>query len=104
MHDAHACYSCVSVFAWLKRGGVDPVCDALSLTAEVCANPNFAQLYYWADVVTCRKFEGHEMLWSFTEETYDAMHLVQAVAIGNLEGDTLKMYGSKIIHKPLQIL
>ena len=51
-----------------------PVCDALSLSPEVCADPDFAEIQDWADVVTCREFEGHEMPWNFTKETYHLMH------------------------------
>ena len=52
----------------------DPVCDALSLPSLVCADADFGKIQDWTDVVTCREFEGHEMPWSFTEETYHLMH------------------------------
>ena len=48
-----------------------PVQAALVLSDEVMAEADFATLKEYADILTVKKFEGHEMTpWLFTEQTW----------------------------------
>ena len=53
------------------------------------ADSDVYQSHYYADVVTCKEFEGLEMPWTFTEETWSEMHLLQAIILGCIDGKTL---------------
>ena len=64
-----------------------PVQAALGLSDEVMAEADFADLQEYADILTCKQFEGHEMTpWLFTEETWFQMHQLQAVRLAVVDG------------------
>ena len=52
----------------------DDLGNALNLTEKQISEANFMNMQDYADVLTCREFEGHQMPWTFTEETYKALH------------------------------
>ena len=51
----------------------DPIGVALELPAEVIENANFIDLESYYDIISCKRFEGQPMEWTFTGETW---HLV----------------------------
>ena len=51
----------------------DPIGVALELPAEVIESANFIDLESYYDIISCKRFEGQPMEWTFTGETW---HLV----------------------------
>lgn len=81
----------------LKR----PTQAALDLSEEMTAQAEFLDMYYYADVVTCKHFQGHHMNLAFTEEEWWLMQKVQAIKIGLNLGELDVIYLSKVVQRPL---
>ena len=59
----------------------------------------------YADVITCKQFEGLSMEpWLFNEELWQDMNMLQAIYLGSLKSDIIKMACSKLVDRPLQLL
>ena len=42
--------------------------------------------------------------WLFTEESWHNMHMLQAIYMGSMKSDEMKIFCSKLVDRPLQLL
>jgi len=82
-----------------------PIGIALNLSDAIMNEANFRDLYFLADVVVSKQFEGHEMEWVFTPETEAMMYNIQPISmLETLTEDDIVLLMSKTFDRTFKML
>ena len=83
----------------------DPIGVALELPSEVIEKANFIDLESYYDIISCKRFEGQPMEWTFTDETWHLVSQMTAIRQSEaLKGENLNLYMWKVTRDPLDVL
>ena len=78
---------------------------ALDLPEGVVEEADILDLMVFASLIVSKKFEGHTMEWTFTEETWAALQLLIAIHNGEaITGENLKVWISSLLSDPVSVL
>ena len=83
-----------------------PLGVALGISESMIADASVLDVTVWAETLTCKYFEGHQMdLSAFDDKTWSMLYETMPRYFGDsLQSDMRQLYCAKLIYIPMSIL